>query len=963
MKKLSLLLIGFVYSVLVWAQYPLNIQYTQNQFKVHPYMWDATEDSYGRIYFANNQGVVRFDGHNWTTFKTPNPVRHLCFGKNTEIYVACLGDFGVIQFTANGSYTYTSLRKQLPAKNQQTGGDEQVFLIGNSIYFYMANQLVQVEKNETNFSSKIYEIGATNGAFAYKGKLYINTEKLGIGTFAQGKINIIAGGEQLAQNYLSAVTKNSTQLYVCGSKGSVFTLNQNSLVKLPELNANRAISMSCLPNENLLIAYMNEGVTSYFMKQNTHKQLQLPSKEIYMVYTDKDGNVWTAHNKGLTHTLLSLPIQSMELTGISGNITDMLLQRETLYISTTAGLYKTHARNGNGLEKVAGITAECWDIAEANQQIYIASTDGLYSYQNNQVKVILPGETLLHLQVGNKSNSLYALGENGTWKILANNQTSLIKEVPGLATSLLEDENGIAWVGTYQYGLVQLRNNPAILADSSLSEGKVNLRLWEGKTYIQQGEKLYVYKEEGNQIIEEADENILLHGIKNKETVFEPNGILYNEETVKVYDDKQFKPLSVAYGVGGKVSSAIKMNQEYWLASDDHIYYINDIIPSYEAPKFCFNLLTFGKGNMGFAGFYAEENGSMSEQQLKTPEVDFEALPVRIEFGTNSLVNPDQQWYSYKIEGLNDSWSEWQRNAFVSLQGLSGGNYTLHVKAKDAIGRETQGSFKFYIKSPWYLSAMAFLVYIILLCLLIYFLVFLNQRILISKNRELEIKVNERTKELTDEKTKSDNLLLNILPLEVAEELKRTGSLEAKQFDDVSVLFTDFVGFTSISERLSPKELVEEIHYCFKAFDEIIEKNQLEKIKTIGDAYMAVGGMPNKDSKHASKSVQAAIDIHAFIRQYQIDKKAASKPYFEIRIGINSGSVIAGIVGVKKFAYDIWGDTVNTAARMEQNCEPGKINISGPTYQLVKSQFTCVHRGAIEAKNKGAIDMYYVETK
>ncbi len=205
------------------------------------------------------------------------------------------------------------------------------------------------------------------------------------------------------------------------------------------------------------------------------------------------------------------------------------------------------------------------------------------------------------------------------------------------------------------------------------------------------------------------------------------------------------------------------------------------------------------------------------------------------------------------------------------------------------------------------------------------------------------------------EKKRSDDLLLNILPAEVAEELKATGGAEAKHFDNVSVLFTDFVGFTSISEKLSPKELVREIHQCFTAFDEIIERNGLEKIKTIGDAYLAVCGMPNEDKDHAKKTVKAAIEIMDFI-----NKRIVEGGKFNIRIGINSGPVVAGIVGVKKFAYDIWGDTVNTAARMEQHSVNGKINISGSTYELVKNDFKCEHRGKIEAKNKGEVDMYFV---
>jgi class 3 adenylate cyclase len=170
------------------------------------------------------------------------------------------------------------------------------------------------------------------------------------------------------------------------------------------------------------------------------------------------------------------------------------------------------------------------------------------------------------------------------------------------------------------------------------------------------------------------------------------------------------------------------------------------------------------------------------------------------------------------------------------------------------------------------------------------------------------------------------------------------------------VLFTDFVGFTSISEKLTPKELVAEIHYCFTAFDTITERHGLEKIKTIGDAYLAVCGLPNADEQHAKKTVQAAIEIREFI-----NKRFKDGGKFTIRIGINSGSVVAGIVGVKKFAYDIWGDTVNTATRMEQHSINGKINISEATYQLVKNDFTCTHRGKIEAKNKGKVDMYFVE--
>ncbi|MBX7052535.1 MAG: tetratricopeptide repeat protein [Flavobacteriales bacterium] len=214
---------------------------------------------------------------------------------------------------------------------------------------------------------------------------------------------------------------------------------------------------------------------------------------------------------------------------------------------------------------------------------------------------------------------------------------------------------------------------------------------------------------------------------------------------------------------------------------------------------------------------------------------------------------------------------------------------------------------------------------------------------------------------ISKEKKRSEELLLNILPEEVAEELKSKGEADAVLIDHVTVLFTDFKGFTAISANMSPKELVKDLHDCFSAFDRIMEKHGMEKIKTIGDAYMAAGGLPTPNKTHAEDAVKAANEMIAFIEEGKRKKIAQQLPYFEIRIGIHTGPVVAGIVGVKKFQYDIWGDTVNTAARMESSGEPGKVNISETTYALVKDQFQCVARGRIAAKGKGEMEMYFVE--
>jgi len=212
------------------------------------------------------------------------------------------------------------------------------------------------------------------------------------------------------------------------------------------------------------------------------------------------------------------------------------------------------------------------------------------------------------------------------------------------------------------------------------------------------------------------------------------------------------------------------------------------------------------------------------------------------------------------------------------------------------------------------------------------------------------------------ERDRSESLLLNILPKEVADELKEKGEAEAQLIDHATVLFSDFKGFTAISEKLSPKELVRDLNDCFSAFDAIMDKYGIEKIKTIGDSYMAAGGLPLPDELHAENVVLAAFEMRDFIRAGKAKKIKANLPYFEIRIGIHTGPVVAGIVGVKKFQYDIWGDTVNTASRMESSGEVGKVNISQSTYEMLKNdpRFEFKSRGKIKVKGKGEIDMYFV---
>jgi len=283
-----------------------------------------------------------------------------------------------------------------------------------------------------------------------------------------------------------------------------------------------------------------------------------------------------------------------------------------------------------------------------------------------------------------------------------------------------------------------------------------------------------------------------------------------------------------------------------------------------------------------------------------------------------------------------------------------------------------------FIFKSWWLSLL-----IAALFLLVIF-VFIRRRIETSRRNQvrLEVKIAERTKEIRLQKTKieeqkrlleeekhkveeqqallqkekdrTEQWLLNTLPSQVVIELKRNGKVKAQAFKQVSIMFTDVVGFTRISESMAPSRIVSKLDILFQKFDEIIQANNLEKIKTIGDAYMVVGGLPTYRPDHAEAIAEMALAMQREISKF----KRGDDTTFRLRIGINTGAVVAGVIGIRKFIYDLWGDAVNIASRMESHGLAGGIQVTESTYELLKDKYSFWHRGKIFIKGRGEMDTY-----
>ncbi|GAB4252131.1 MAG: hypothetical protein Kow0079_06690 [Vicingaceae bacterium] len=614
--------------------------------------------------------------------------------------------------------------------------------------------------------------------------------------------------------------------------------------------------------------------------------------------------------------------------------------------------------------KLKGIDSKAKQLIHFNDRILVATNTGLFEIINNKVFAIKTNTYINFIAPSKSNNSIFYIGtssgifiiqfENNKWNIIEN-----FNDFNENVYSILEHNQNQLWVGCDNVAyliLLDKNYNPVDIKPYTFNSNfgeRVLVREVFNIPYFFLSSGIYSYDALNDKIV--FNENVNKNFSDQSKYIFTQNGItwFYNgEKWTYLYENSKLKNLPERFLELFYDVSNIYVDEHNNLWVIDQNKYLYQVKKS--------NISNYNElFNVYFRNIINADGAPLPLSDL---HLDFDNNSLKFSISAPYYLKSNATKYQYWVEGLMKNWSDWSESHIIDFPFIPPGKYTIHIRAKNILGHVTNvKTFEFKVKQPYWKSWWFIGLISIAIALIIWFIIKQREQALKNRQKYLEEKVYLRTKQLHEQKKVAEDLLLNILPEETANELKTTGKASTKYYENASVLFTDIEGFTKLSQKLTPTELVQEIDKFYSKFDEIIEKYGVEKIKTIGDAYMAVCGLPKERKYNAALITLAALDFCDYMNKHKTIKKIDGEDInFNIRIGIHTGPLVAGVVGKKKFAYDVWGDTVNTASRMESSGKVGRVNVSEDTYQQIKDFFECKYRGKIEAKHKGKIAMYFV---
>jgi ligand-binding sensor domain-containing protein/class 3 adenylate cyclase len=989
---------------------------------------DLFHDSRGYLWIATDLGVMKYDGKNLSVFSkkeglSGNLVWGIYEDSKGNMWFTTL-DGGITKYDGYSFYHLTESEGLISNRvlsaiednesNMWFGSD------GGGLVKFSSNQITIYTSNEGLPTDYFFKISkdksgnlwiASNGAgtIRYDGKrfsllpkqfvgnnpynfvaLHDSKNKLWIGTYNGGLYRI-------TDNHISHYSKsegfigNSIRTLSEDKEGNIWVGTTNGLAKIKDdimqtftqndgLNGNSITSLSFDIERNLWLGSLN-GISilnprsfrqydlSEFIQNNTNDDIKISS-------ILSDGNkLWLGSNKGFIkkeadhYEYTRLLDEKTSSRGIRALVKDkkgvLWLGNDFGLISFDGKLYTSYESlslaKGIGLGRKYVRTLFC----DNKGNLWFGSNGGgINVFDGQKVRVITTDEgiTSSNISVIKQDNlgRMIVGTDGGGIIIIDGNQFVNITEKEGLSSngvrSIAIDKKNNLWIGTDRYGL-------------TIFDGKVFYTINEESGLS--GNHVYsiIESEENNYWIT-TNKGITKIAISRSNSSEGKSDYINNQFVLTNYDrqsgiiQKDFLINSATqddkgnlwWGGNRKVTVLQRSNSVNDKLSHEvaiqHVK-INDSFIDYNQTNNYKNLLV--------------ESDIMHFKNVPlSPVFESNVNDMTIVYSDKFVHKNIKKEYTYLLKGYSKGWSVPSSDHIAVFKNLSPGDYEFQVRAVQ--GQSSYGnitSYPFTILPPWWQTWWAYGLYVLLVGMSIQGIVFWRTLYLKKKQESLIRQVDDATEEIRNQKEISDALLLNILPVSVADELKANTTYTPRYQPNVSVLFTDFKNFTEYSETISHEELVELLHDCFSQFDLLCKQHNLEKIKTIGDSFMAVGGLPVENTSHAHDCIKAGLDMIEYIDQLKSKMLTKNGKYLEIRVGIHSGPVIAGVVGLTKFQYDIWGDTVNTASRIESASDPGKVNISQTTYEMVKDspEFNFHARGNIMTKGKGEIDMFFVSKK
>lgn len=952
--------------------------FTPAQYGASPQNWAATQGTNGIMYFANTGGILEFDGVTWHRIPAAGRgVRSLAVDQQGTIFAGGLGDFGYLAPDPLTGLKFVSLLSKIPADARKFADVWSIAIRGTDVYFGSYQAIFRWSPAVQGM--RVWKPRETFGRLIPAGgELYVVSRGQGLLQLRGDEWAPVAGGEAFDAPDVRAIYAGrdgielATRTALYRYDGAAFTPIPSPAAGL--LKDSLIATVKLLNDGTRLVATARGGLIvlspdAATWRVYTRIQGQL-SDSLTDLFLDREGGLWITSGAGMERLVLSLT-RFGRSEGLNASVYSVARYQGLIYAATETGLFMLRPGSEPRLETVKGLSMPVIPVIGTAHGILAGASGGILGTSGGPASLISVTGPTYDITLSNAApNIAYAVGVGGLFRLRwGGSHWSMDRKLVASGTefrAVAEDNDGRVWVATQGAILRVDWRKPAetvetFAVDKGVPGGFKNLFRIDGKVIAATSAGALQFSDSTGGFVpwtvlpakpvsiirEAADHSLWVTGEGY-------HGILHRHSD----GTSQWQPMPLlASGAAELYAVTPEADGTVWAAGAEGFLmrYSPALVPP--APAFTVSIrqVQSQAGLTAFAG-----SGTPT-----APHLPYQHNTLRIEFAAPFFEDPGKVEYKVRLDGADTEWSKWTTETHRDFTHLFEGGYRFQVRARNPQGGVSRSeAYRFTIIAPWYRSWWAWMLYGASGLGAVWGFVQWRVAKLEQEKAQLEVIIEERTVEIREqrdqiqlEEERSQALLLNILPAAVASELKATGTVHPQHYDEVTVCFTDFVGFTLSSEQMPAEALVSSLHEYFTCFDEAVTQYGLEKLKTIGDAYMFAGGLPQPRASHAVDAVLAAL------RMVEVVAGLASRgegAVWSVRIGLHSGPVSAGVVGVRKFAFDIWGNTVNLASRMESSGAPGEVNISARTFELVKDFFDCEARGLVQTKDRREREMYFV---